>query len=77
MKCMICKEAEGRLVVYHREKNTKAGYLVVDEDVEFNTDKIAKFLYYCEQKGIKTKSRGVLDICHDCLRGARVLMQQQ
>jgi hypothetical protein len=74
MKCQICQEHADQVVIFKKEQNAKAGYLVIDDRVVFETDKIAKFLYFCETKGLHLKARGILDLCENCLRGARITM---
>jgi hypothetical protein len=73
MKCQICKEPAQGVVVFRKESEAKTGYIVLDNSVSFDTDTIAKFLYYCQSKGLLLKNRGVVDLCHECLRGARIL----
>lgn len=72
MKCQICKEPARQVVLFRKEAESQTGYIVVDNAVSFDTDAIAKFLYYCESKGLHLKTRGIVELCHECLRGARV-----
>ena len=74
MKCQICHERADQVIVFKKEQNAKTGYLVIDNSVLFDTGKIAKFLYFCESKGLHLKGKGVLDLCENCLRGARITM---
>lgn len=75
-QCQICRESVDnlQLVVYHKGANTKSGYLVMDDQVVFDPAKLSKFLYYCESRGLHCRVHGVLDLCLDCLRGARIGM---
>jgi hypothetical protein len=72
--CQLCHEpAENtQVIVYHKENNSKTGYLVMDDRVVFDPAKLLKFLYFCETKGFHAKNRGFFDVCENCLRGARV-----
>lgn len=76
MKCQICHEPAEQIqvVVYNKEKNSKTGYLVMDNQVLFDSSKIAKFLYFCATKGLRLKNRDILDLCESCLRNARIDM---
>ena len=76
MKCQICHEPAEQIqvVVYNKEKNSKTGYLVMDNQVLFDSSKIAKFLYFCATKGLRLKNHDILDLCESCLRNARIDM---
>lgn len=75
-QCQICRQAAERtqLVVYTKERNSKPGYLVMDDRVVFESAKILKFLYFCETQGLHPKNNDILDICENCLRSARIEM---
>jgi hypothetical protein len=76
MKCSICAEPHSGMqtVVFHKESNSSTGYLVLDDQVLFDTTKIAKFLYFCASRGVKVKNSDMIDLCENCLRSARVGM---
>lgn len=75
-QCCICHEAADhlQLVVYNKERGQHVGYLVLDDTVVFDRDKIAKFLYFCETQGLHAKNNDILDLCEDCLLKARIGM---
>ncbi len=72
--CQICHETsdQTQVVIYNKERNSKTGYLVMDDKVIFDSGKILKFLYYCETRGVHSGNSAVLDICENCLRSVRV-----
>ena len=76
MKCQVCHEPveKFQVVVYNKEENTAAGYLAMDDQVLFDSSKIAKFLYYCAQKGLRLKNHDILELCEGCMRSARIDM---
>jgi len=74
LKCVMCSEAAGQLevVLYSKDDPERAGFLLLDDKVVFDPDKVAKFATYCETNGVKLKKTQILDMCARCLQAARV-----
>lgn len=73
MKCAVCKGPAREVIVYKREQNTDVGYLALDHGVVFDKVKIDRFLYTCEEKGLRLKAKGTLDLCETCLRDLKLV----
>lgn len=73
MKCAMCKGPAQEVIVYKREQNADVGYLALDQGVVFDKAKIDRFLYTCEEKGLRLKAKGMLDLCEACLRNLKVV----
>lgn len=72
MQCQICREPAEAVVLFRKEEKSKTGYLVLGNSVSFERERIAKFIYYCQSKGLSLKKRGMIDLCSDCIREAKI-----
>jgi hypothetical protein len=54
------------------ETPQKAPFLLLDDKVVFDPEKVARFANYCATHGVNLKKTQVLDLCERCLSAARV-----
>jgi hypothetical protein len=66
MKCSICEQPARSQALFKKGEASEPGYLVLGDEVSFDSDRVGEFVYFCAEHGLHLNSQGVVDLCPVC-----------